>query len=150
MLSAQYMKGHPKAGQPTFFAEKLTGPVPMKIHTVRAGYDFWKKRIDEILEGKAILSVRRWEAVPYRSKQKTIREFTSRDGIGIQHIGMHKPNPGQICWNVDDRKIDRQLNDIARNDGLTCEDFVRWFFPNPKEPDVLFDGAIIHFTPSRY
>lgn len=45
-LSKNFMKGHPKAGQPTNFREKFLKKE--KIHTIRANYPLWKKRLDEI------------------------------------------------------------------------------------------------------
>lgn len=36
----------------------------------------------------------------------------------------------------------------AKNDGLSVEDFVEWFFGNNKEN--VFEGVVIHFTDFRY
>lgn len=94
-LSKQFMKSHPQAGQPTMFKEKLLNK--QKLHTIRGNYDLWKKRLDEVQEGKALLSIREWEGMPYRSKQVEIIKVTKDSGCGVQRISMHKPNANQIC-----------------------------------------------------
>lgn len=164
-LSQSFLQGHPKAGQPTYFTEQFllgqgqtlealpaefkAGLRP-KIHTIRGNYTMWAKRIAEVQAGEAVLSVRRWLGVPYRSKQVEIARLAKEDGVGVQRIEMHKPNPAYICWNIDDRRKPYDLDIVAQNDGLPCDDFVRWFFPDRTKADVLFVGAIIHFTPFRY
>lgn len=147
-LSKRYLKGHPKAGQPTNFKEKfLNGE---KIHTIRGNYELWKKRLDEVRDRKAILSIRQWEGMPYRSKQIEIAKITSVSGCGVQYINLWKPNEDQIYWQINDRKVKETFNEVAQNDGLDIEDFRRWFIPKKDAKDFYFEGAIIHFTPFRY
>lgn len=147
-LSKNFMKGHPKAGQPTNFKEKfLSGE---KIHTIRGNYELWKKRLDEVRDRKAILSIRQWEGMPYKSKQIEIAKITSVSCCGVQHISLHKPNQDQIYWQVNDRKTNVTLEEVANNDGLEIEDFRRWFIPKKEAKEFYFEGAIIHFTPFRY
>lgn len=142
------MKGHPKAGQPTNFKEKfLNGE---KIHTIRGNYELWKKRLDEVRGRKAILSIRQWEGMPYRSKQIEIAKITSVSGCGVQYINLWKPNEDQIYWQINDRKVKEAFNEVAKNDGLDIEDFRRWFIPKKDTKYFYFEGAIIHFTPFRY
>lgn len=43
-----------------------------KIHTIRANYDLWAKRIKEVQEGKAILSIRYWSGKPYHKDENGI------------------------------------------------------------------------------
>ena len=147
-LSKNYMKGHPKEGQPTNFKENfLSGE---KIHTIRGNYDLWKKRLDDVRDRKAILSIRQWEGKPYRSPQIEIAKITSASCCGVQHISLWKPNENDIYWQINDRKTNVQLHDVAKNDGLDIEDFRRWFIPKKDVKDFYFEGAIIHFTPFRY
>lgn len=147
-LSKRYLKGHPKAGHPTNFKEKfLSGE---KIHTIRGNYELWKKRLDEVRNRKAILSIRQWEGMPYKSKQIEIAKITSVSCCGVQHISLHKPNQDQIYWQVNDRKTNVTLEEVANNDGLEIEDFRRWFIPKNEAKEFYFKGAIIHFTPFRY
>ena len=169
IISPTFPKYHPKAGEPTYFEQKLkntlydypytvisqeNGPDILieerKEHTVRANYKYWAPRIKEVAEGKAVLSVRRWSGIPYNSKQIEIVQITKDNCPGTQFISMHKPNPDEIYWNIDDRRVKEQLGAVAKHDGLSLEDFRRWFFPKPNKKDVLFEGAIIHFTKFRY
>lgn len=81
ILSKTFPATHPKAGQPTYFNQKLMRAVyrdfcdidvvdrewikpsvrdrfiPAKLHTIRGNYERWKKIIDEVRSGEAILSV---------------------------------------------------------------------------------------------
>lgn len=140
--------GLPKAGQPTNFEEKfLRGE---KIHTIRGNYELWKKRLDQVRNRKAILSIRQWEGLPYRSKQIEIAKITSISGCGVQYISLWKPNEDQIYWQINNRKVKETFNDVAKNDGLDIEDFKCWFIPKKDAKDFYFEGAIIHFTPFRY
>lgn len=49
------------------------------------------------------------------------------------------------CW-VDGKQV--SAYDLAKNDGLSVEDFTEWFFGCNK--GNVFDGVIIHFTDFRY
>lgn len=135
-VSRCFMSGHPKEGHPTNFLQKiLTG---FKIHTIRGNYDLWKKRIDDVNSGKAVLSLRYWTGKPYNSKQE---EFLELSAAGIQRfetdeLGVHS---------IDGRYSDHDITEIAANDGLLETDFRSWF--NFKKP---FNGGIIHFTDFRY
>lgn len=49
-LSQYFLATHKRAGDPTDFKEKfLSGE---KIHTIRANYPLWEKRIKEVQEGR--------------------------------------------------------------------------------------------------
>src|SRR5579863_5945179 len=81
-LSKIFPAYHPRRGQETDFKGKLYRSE--KITTIRGNYAWWKKRFDEIAAGRAKLSVREWLDKPYKSKQVTVKEYTSLHGIGIQ------------------------------------------------------------------
>lgn len=49
MLSELFPKTHNKAGMPTEFKEKVLNK--KKIHTIRANFPLWEKRIKEVQEG---------------------------------------------------------------------------------------------------
>lgn len=49
------------------------------------------------------------------------------------------------CW-VDGKQV--SAYDLAKNDGLSVEDFTECFFGCNK--GNVFDGVIIHFTDFRY
>lgn len=114
-----------------------------KLHTVRANYEYWRKRILEVRDGEAILSVRYWSGKPYNSKQRTICNLTSDDGIGIQKIWGN----GNNTWSIDNAELPYYGSiDICRNDGLSFDDFNDWF----RKYDLSEPMALIHFTDFRY
>lgn len=147
MISRAFPKSHPRAGDPTNFVELILNGE--KIHTIRANYDLWKKRIDEVNKGEAEISVRTWSNKPYKSKQVEEYRLTQDSGCGIERISMHKPNEHQIVYDINAKNL-AILDDIARNDGVSLDDFRRWFFPQWKGEKQFFEGAIIHFTKFRY
>ena len=114
-----------------------------KLHTIRANYPLWEKRIKEVQEGKAFLSVRMWSGKPYWSKQIEIARLTADNGVGIQMLRFLGDdfNGGYIRNGVyPSDKI------LAKNDGLSLEDWEEWF----RGYDLSKPLAIIHFTKFRY
>ena len=118
-VSRTFPKTHKRAGEQTFFPEMILsalGKEPQykifnpKLHTIRANYERWAKQAEVINRGEAILSVRYWSDVPYRSKQVEICQLTK---IGVQKIFI--PNPIYIL--VDGKKYDWVV--ISKNDGLS-------------------------------
>jgi hypothetical protein len=131
-ISERFPKTHKRAGELTYFATKIKNGE--KIHTIRTNYELWEKRITDINNGLALLSVRVWEGKPYRSKQKELFRYIAEKGIGIQKIVI-------LCMNDIDA-----ITELAKNDGLSIEDFTDWF----KNYDISQPMAIIHFTSKRY
>lgn len=169
-LSKRFPAKHGRVGDLTFFAEKLVNALDdveatltiddaddtsiaiydRKIHTIRANYPFWEKRITEIKRGKACLSIRQWSGRPYNSPQVEIARLVQP--IGIQRIELHYHSENDtITARIDGREwLDADCYEIAKNDGLNTDDFKEWFFGwHPKE-DKVFHGVIIHFTDFRY
>lgn len=148
MLSTKFPKTHKKSGEPTGFP--LAIKHYDKIHTIRANYELWRKRFIKIDEGKAMLSVRVWEGQPYNSKQLEIFKYDKTHKIGIERLVLapacfttnYPPMP-TINYQFFSSGI---INDLAKNDGLTTEDFEEWF----KKYDKTQPMAIIHFTGFRY
>lgn len=157
MISRYFGKGHPNAGQSTYFVEKIhkaLGTYSLvenlnfeilnncepKIHTVRLNYALWKKRFEEIAAGKAYLSLRYWLDEPYKSPQEEFARLTAKDGIGIERLNFKK---GNIF--INDLK-NYTIGNIAKNDGLTLFEFGNWFNDIQDNKDY----AIIHFTKFRY
>lgn len=115
----------------------------------RQNYEFWKKRIDEVNKGNAILSVRQWSGKPYNSKQIEIKQFkqgeldyqrvliTGSDSKSGLYIGI---NTGGDFKHLSDKSI----NKLANNDGLTLQQFQSWFKYGAE------DGIIIHWTKLKY
>lgn len=117
-----------------------------KIHTIRANYRLWAKRIADVQRGEAVLSVRQWSGRPYMSKQTTIATLTADDGVGLQQLTDIDTNAYCFypCVRIDTRDIDKVL--VANNDGLSLDDWRSWF----KDYDISKPLAIIHFTSFRY
>lgn len=134
----------PKVGivvpKPTGFKKKILSGE--KKHTIRQSYHFWKKRIDEINAGRAILSVRQWSGLPYRSEQKEIKQFKQGE-VGYQSVtitgqasdvGIQLPKGGYKLLS------NKKIKTLAENDGITLKQMQTFF-----KRGVL-DGIIIHFT----
>lgn len=161
-LSKRFPTGHNRAGELTFFHEALSNALhnteatltlddaddtsiqiyERKIHTIRANYPLWAKRIAEVERWEACLSIRQWTGRPYRSKQVEIARLTKDDGVGIQELIFDHID--EFYCLTPDGYIPRA--DIARNDGLSLEDWRSWF----KGYDLTLPMAIIHFTKFRY
>lgn len=148
MIAKHFPSTHPKKGKPTYFDDLIrVGQYHryvanlMKIHTIRKNYPLWEKRIKEVQEGKAYLSLRQWEGRPYHSEQLEFLRLTATDGVGLQR-----------CYLISRTKIDvigawlQPVEIVAQNDGLSLEDFKNWF----KDINSNETLAIIHFTKFRY
>ena len=155
-LSKHFLANHKRAGEETHFKEKfLLGqgltdydtPSLAKIHTIRANYPLWEKRIKEVQEGRAVLSIRQWSEKPYCSKQVEIARLTAENGVGIQKLSFDKDKDGVASlryFNINGKYIDRET--LANNDGLSKEDWQEWF----RGYGLSKPMAIIHFTKFRY
>ena len=146
MISVVFPKTHPKAGQPTSFISKIFNQ--QKKHTIRNNYELWKKRIDEVNEGKAVLDLRFWEGKPYASKQQTFKTLKQSE-VGIQKLSFFDSNidcPYAYDPNGESNHPIYGIADLAINDGLLLPDFKAWF----KGSKLSKPMAIIHFTKFRY
>lgn len=137
-VSRSFPSTHNRKGEPTGFIEKIQARE--KNHTIRLNYDWWKKRIDEVVLGEAILSVRVWTGRPYHSTPKQLIQFEAKDAIGISMIEQKEDG-----WYVDGVLTDLITAQIAENDGLSEEDFVEWFKGKSDGP-----MALIYFNHFRY
>ncbi len=120
---------------------------------MRGNYELWKKRLDQVNEGKAILSLREWKGRPYHKV----------DGVGqveimpILKVGYQKVSIKYAPWPdedvrpkvfVDDKEISTNHNVMdlmIRKDGFgdNIDNFYNWFPMN-------FDGILIHFNSFKY
>ena len=150
-LSRHFLANHKRAGEETHFKEKfLLGqgltdydtPSMAKIHTVRANYPLWEKRIKEVQDGRAALSIRQWTGKPYRSKQVEIAMLTAANGVGVQKLEFYNNTLGLCHIGI----VYQRKYELAHNDGLSFEDWEEWF----KGYDLSKQLAIIHFTKFRY
>lgn len=140
-LSKAFPATHPRKGEPTGFREAFR---KTKLHTIRANYTLWLKRIAEVQRGEAVLSVRQWAGKPYASKQELIANLTKDDGVGIQWLTLLDILDDDFCLICS--KPFKNLKLLAKNDGLSFEDWQQWF----KNYDKTKTMAIIHFTSFRY
>jgi hypothetical protein len=138
-VSKFFPKSHSRSGHLTNFPKKILDG--SKRHTIRTNYPFWAKRFEQIAAGTARLSVRIWTGLPYRSSQYEIASFTHADGIHLQKLSISE---SQVFLN--DRPVPLDLALVARNDGLTWEDFKEWF----KDIEYGQDLAIINFSSKGY
>lgn len=120
-----------------------------KLHTIRANYELWAKRIEQVQKGEAILSIRYWSGKPYQSKQVEICQLDKDSGISVQKITFFESDIYcPYAYGLDGISNEPVYNVslIAKNDGLSLEDFKEWF----KGYDLSKPMAIIHFTKFRY
>lgn len=115
-----------------------------KLHTIRANYPLWERRIRDIQEGNAVLSVRQWTGKPYCSKQIEIARLTAANGVGIQKLCF--PNRLTAWVDYPESKLSVDFKHLAKNDGLSLADWCDWF----RHYDLSKPLAIIHFTKFRY
>lgn len=151
-LAKTFPAWHPRKGEPTEFLEKFlngqTCKENAKLHTIRANYPLWEKRIREVQNGNAVLSVRQWSGRPYASKQVTVATLTAADGIGIQKLENPRGFLSDLC-KIDGKAYyhaDYRKGELVKNDGLSMDDWLCWFMPY----DYTKPLAIIHFTSFRY
>lgn len=131
---------HPRAGEPTGFREKILSGE--KIHTIRSNPYFWRDRLHQVNVGLAELSLRHWLGKPYASRQHEFARM-AHDTVGWEHCIIHPIAPPDTVVVGDVRFDYPSVKRVARNDGLSEEDFRSWF-PKP------IHGIIIHLTGFRY
>jgi hypothetical protein len=138
-ISKNFPSTHSMKGHPTNFFSKIKEGT--KKHTIRSNYELWKKRIDEVNEGKAVLSLREWSGKPYCSTQNVLMEFRQGE-IRVQKLTVDY----MMGYFIDDVDSDITTEQLAINDGLTKEEFSEWF----KKVKCGDELAIIHFSEFRY
>lgn len=140
-LSQQFPSYMPNAGEPTEFKDAFAKH--QKIHTIRANYEFWRKRFEKIAAGEACLSIREWVGKPYGkgSTQRELCRLSREDGIGIERLMFDK---SLLLPHVNYKPVG--IGNLANNDGLSLDDWKEWF----KHYDLKKPLAVIHFTNFRY
>ena len=158
-FSRHFPKGHPKAGQPTYFVERILNlihdnqivldnicdelkpfindfelitPTYHKHHTIRAG-SRWK--------AGDMASLRIWSGVPRHSKQI---EFAQ---VEVKKVWPAEIYIGNLIMEIRIDEMSQSLEQkevISKNDGLELIDFVNWFKIHPKtKKGIAFAGQII-------
>jgi hypothetical protein len=146
IVSRVFPKTHKRAGEPTNFREKILEGE--KIHTIRANYHLWAKRVEEVQRGEAIIAIRYWSGKPYNSKQLRICELDKNSGVGMQELRFYYDHIDGPYINTKERHIGYigMTSLFSKNDGLSLDDFKEWF----KGYDLSKPLALIHFTKFRY
>jgi hypothetical protein len=182
MIAHRFMSTHPRKGQFTWFQEKIhlgqkSAPHPPiaepilvkdtfgsgtlmtwypKITTIRPNYVNWKRKIDEVNRGEAVLVLKYWSGKPYNSSPVEILEL-GKGQVGIQRVVLY--NSGAAIFddatNISKSCPFNEIEQLWINDGFNeFNDFFHWFCPPLKRVDVVrkleFDGALIHFTNFKY
>ena len=138
MIAKKFLAYHTKKGLPTDFEMKIKSKD--KVHAIRANYELWKKKINEVKSGKAELVLKQWSGLPYRTKQEKIFIYDKDDEIGVSKLTFSEKDGFKIN---DEVFVPAEI--LAKNDGLSIEDFQDWFKVFPTEP-----MAIIHLSGFRY
>ena len=179
MVSRTFPAYHPQKGEPTYFVEKiLSGIIPFgllsdneiekvsnfnltkfhccdpKIHTFRGNFSVWKKRIDAVLAGDAVIVLKYHTLGKYVKGNKQI-EFARLDkdsGVGVQEAiyqsEFEQPYDGMAIKCEGGIFRDFPFYLTAENDGLSQRDFRDWF--EKGKYDLTKPMACIHFTSFRY
>ncbi|NDV81311.1 hypothetical protein [Bacteroides sp. 51] len=120
-----------------------------KRHTIRENVEYWKKRIDEINKGNAVLEIYEWIGKPYGkgSTTKTLFTFDKNSGIGYQELQFSMNSfDFPRTFSKNGGVLALMPGNLAKNDGLSLQDFKDWF----KKSDLSKPKIIIHFTDFRY
>jgi hypothetical protein len=173
LVRRTFPKGHKRAKEETYFVEKILSELipcglidntevkrlninlevfnkcDSKLHTCRKNYEFWEKKIKEVQEDKAVLSLRYWKNPKGRSlkgnKQIEFARLDRYSGVGIQEL-KDINNEGILINSCVGLNFRYDINLVAEKDGLTLDDFKDWF----KNYDLSEPLAIIWFVNKRY
>lgn len=155
-IAVTFPATHPRKGEATLFVDKIKGNYCLlhewlaegaKIHTIRGNYELWAKRFEKIDKGDAVLELYTWSGKPYNSKQVVFATLGKEDGIGLQKLIFTDVESFKVAIsNESFGFLHKKVADIAKNDGLSLDDFKAWF----KGTDLSKPLAIIHFTDFRY
>ena len=137
MIAKNFLAYHKRAGQATDFEIKIKEKD--KNHTIRPNYEKWKEKIEEVKSGKAELVLKQWEGRPNHSTPNKLFIFDEKDDVEVSKLT--KTADGFFV--NDAIKVEPEI--LAKNDGLSLQDFEDWFKVFPTEP-----MALIHFNSFRY
>jgi hypothetical protein len=163
-FSRHFPKGHPKAGQQTFFVEKVLNCFRREDFSLPTSFIPWTENYVALLKGDEYLkamavrdlkhhtiragsrfspgekaSLRMWSDKPYRSKQIEFAQVEVKKVWSIEIVISH------TWWSfrIDDKFFCGNVKVIANNDGLELQDFIDWFTIHPKSIDREFKGQVI-------
>lgn len=130
-----WLQKFPFGGKPTYVERKLSeGQI---THKIEQNTEYWIDAINQINSKQAYLSIRIWENVSFKSKQKELMRLYELNYDLITINGWKFTINGSTI--VSEPKI---LKIIAR-EGMTAYEFSHVFKDR-------FDGIIIHFSKFKY
>ncbi len=125
-----------------------------KLHTMRANYPLWEKRIKKVIDGQAVIELFYWTKSPYNSKKDGSKQcvfmvLDKDSDLGIQKA--ERITDLTMCVTPSAYEgfplgMPVNITELAKNDGLSIENFTDWF----KKYDMSKPMALIHFTSFRY
>lgn len=144
-FSRVFPKYHPKAGQPTYFVEKLLSSINYKYYdedrqfNPRLSVDSFEPKNHTIRNGNRWkvgdkFSPRVWSGKPYNSKQIIIAPDI--EIVKVWDIGLRVRGDFKELYCNDCDLTGTSIYEIAKNDGLSVADLFSWF-------DKPFEGQII-------
>jgi hypothetical protein len=170
-FSRHFPTGHPKAGQPTWFVNKIWNCFRrVEDNSLPAQYFQWVKKFpshsDEyrkavnadlapepkhhtIRAGNRwksgdMASLRIWSDKPYRSKQIEFAQVEVKKTWEFRIL--FEPFHKAIFYLNGNELSVRAVVQIAQNDGLTEQDFLDWFKIHPKSKSFEFIGQVISWS----
>lgn len=171
MFSRQFSQEHPRAGEPTYFVEKLIqsfllldllGYHTEHIKRLRdLGYLEISKIILDPMEKHHTIraghrfkkgdkfSPRVWAGKPYRSKQVILGpdvEVANTWNFEVDENGICSLN-GRYILSEHEGTEEPLIEEIAKNDGLSTKDFVDWIIQPAYRNHTAFFGQIITWNP---
>ena len=152
-FSTRFPKYHPRHGELTDFAKKILNG--QKIHTCRQNYDYWAEKIARLKKVGGALSLRYWTGKPYASPQAEFLQVPT-EVVGVQRLTLYAQAIDKsegvyfIEAAMNNGSWEIEMEDLARNDGLSRQDFEDWFVPLFKGEYTEVDLALIHLTKFRY
>lgn len=154
LFSRVFPKYHLKAGQPTFFVEKILSSINYKYYdedrqfNPRISVDSFDPKLHTIRAGKRwnvgdVFSPRVWTDKPYKSKHIIICPDIEVKQVYDIEIINQKVIINGVFWGSYARGFyDKNVNTLAHNDGLSLVDFENWF------GNKFFQGQIICWSDS--
>ena len=98
------------------------------------------------------MSIQHWRGNP-RNVRSNPHQFAVGECKSVQSIWIApgcKLMKHGLTVMVDDRHLtDEEIEQLARNDGLSIAEFREWFLP-VRSILYVFSGRIIHFTDKKY
>ena len=122
-------------GEPTNFKEKILAGE--KIHSMREGYRWKAGYYIHMAYG-----VRTKDYVQFNWNINELTECKSTQNVFMTFLDK------QLEITVQGKDLSKdEIELLIKNDGLTREQFIKWFFPKKAE---IWSGQIIHWTNFKY